>query len=177
MNVLAISASPRIGGNSDTLCDRFLQGAADAGHSTRKITLVQQDIHPCKACYGCGKTHACVQKDDMANILRALIDADVILLSTPTYFYSMDAQMKMMIDRCLPRFQEIVGKRFYLLATAADPEHDSIEPVLSGLRGFLACLPDAREEGVLYGTGAWEKGDVQRLPVMQMAYDAGKNLE
>lgn len=112
MNVLAISASPRKGGNSDTLCGRFLQGASEAGHTTKKIALAQKVLHPCNACYACGKSHVCVQKDDMADIQQAIIDADVIVLATPTYFYSMDAQMKMMIDRCLPRYQEMKGKRF-----------------------------------------------------------------
>lgn len=51
-----------------------------------------------------------------------------------------------------------------------------MEPVLAGLRGFLDCLPDAQEEGVLLAAGAWEKGDVLRLPVMEQAYETGKQL-
>lgn len=102
MKVLAISASPRKGGNSDVLCDQFLKGAAEAGNEIKKIALGQVNISPCAACYGCSKSHRCVKKDDMSQILQELIDADVIVLATPVYFYSMDAQMKIMIDRCLP---------------------------------------------------------------------------
>ena len=37
--VLILSASPRKGGNSDVLCDTFLRGATEAGHSVEKIFL------------------------------------------------------------------------------------------------------------------------------------------
>jgi multimeric flavodoxin WrbA len=106
MKVLAISASPRKGGNSDVLCDQFLKGAGEAGHETEKISLSDKRLNPCTGCYGCGKTNACVIQDDMAEILQKLTQADVIVLATPVYFYSMDAQMKMMIDRCLPGAKE-----------------------------------------------------------------------
>ena len=39
MKVLAISSSPRIGGNSDILCDRFLEGAKENGHETARVVL------------------------------------------------------------------------------------------------------------------------------------------
>ena len=48
----------------------------------------------------------------MERVLDELIHADTIILATPVYFYSMDAQMKIMIDRCLPRYQEIKNKDF-----------------------------------------------------------------
>ncbi|MDE6054278.1 MAG: flavodoxin family protein, partial [Lachnospiraceae bacterium] len=65
MKVLAVSASPRSGGNSDILCDQFLKGAAESGHETEKISIGHKNIHPCMACYGCRKTKVCVSKDDM----------------------------------------------------------------------------------------------------------------
>ena len=60
MKVLAISSSPRKGGNSDVLCDEFLKGAAESGHETQKIRLAEKNIAPCTACYGCVEHHACV---------------------------------------------------------------------------------------------------------------------
>lgn len=176
MKVLAISASPRKGGNSDVLCDQFLKGAAQSGHETEKISLRNRKISPCVACYGCQKNHVCVKKDDMAEIQQKLIDADIIVLATPVYFYSMDAQMKMMIDRCLPRYTEIQNKAFYLIVTAADPQPSAADETIAGLRGYLRCLPGAREKGIIYGTGTWDMGDVYRHPSLQEAYEAGKRL-
>ena len=176
MKVLAISSSPRAGGNSETLCDAFLQGAAEAGYETEKICLREKKLAPCLGCGACGSTHRCVQKDDAEAVLNALIEADIIVLASPVYFYCMSAQLKMLIDRCLPRYTEIKDKQFYFILTAADPNRRAMDGALAGLRGFLACLPGAQEKGVLYGCGAWDKGDVLGLPVKGEAYQMGKGL-
>lgn len=114
MKVLAISSSPRKGGNSDVLCDEFLKGAAENGHEVQKIRLAEKKIAPCLACYGCTDSHVCVRRDDMAEVLEALKAADVIVLASPVYFYSICAQMKTIIDRCLADYMAISGKTFYL---------------------------------------------------------------
>ena len=54
-NVLIISASPRKGGNSDTLCDQFRKGAEEAGNRVDKIRLARLSIDYCSACYACKK--------------------------------------------------------------------------------------------------------------------------
>ena len=176
MKVLAVSASPRIGGNSDVLCDRFLQGAMEAGHQIEKVNLGKKKFSPCIGCEVCAGTGKCVQKDDMEAMLEQMLEADVIFLATPVYFYCMDAQMKMFIDRSLPKYQKLRNKKFWLAVTAADTDRQAMEPTVEGMRGYLACLPGAEELGVIYGTGAWKKGDIETLPVMEEAYLAGKNL-
>ena len=177
MKVLAVSASPRRGGNSDVLCDRFLMGAEAAGHEAEKIRLADKRIGPCLACYACHSgARRCVQQDDMADIQQRIIDADVIVLAVPVYFYSMAAQMKTMIDRCLPRYTEMLDKRFYFIVTAADPQHEAAEETIAGLRGFLRCLPGAEERGIIYGTGAWDKGDIYKHPALDKAFDLGKSI-
>lgn len=177
MKVLAISASPRKGGNSDVLCDRFLLGASEAGHETEKISLNDVAIFPCRGCYACGESNKCIQKDDMAGILAKVISADVLVLATPVYFYCMDAQMKMFIDRCLPRYREIIDKKVYYIITAADPEHSAADGTIAGLRGFLTCLDGSTECGIVYGTGTWDKGDVYRHPSFENAYKMGKEVK
>lgn len=176
MKILAISASPRKGGNSDVLCDEFLKGAAESGHEVRKIRLAEKKIAPCLACYGCAETHICVRNDDMAEVLEALKAADVIVLASPVYFYSVCAQMKTMIDRCLADYQAIRGKAFYLIVTAADPQHSAADETLADFRGYLRCLPGAKEAGVILGIGTWDKGDVYRHPALQQAYEMGKEI-
>lgn len=176
MKVVAISGSPRIGGNSDILCDEFLKGAKEKGNEIAKINLASSNIHPCIACYGCKGDGKCVIEDDMTKILEILIEADVILLATPVYFYSMDAQMKIMIDRSLARYQEIKNKKFYFAVTAADPNHEAMDATIGGLKGYTDCLPGAEVIDVLFGTGAWEKGDILKLPVLGQAYEMGKSI-
>ncbi|WP_206809946.1 flavodoxin family protein [Paradesulfitobacterium ferrireducens] len=174
--VLVLSASPRKGGNSDLLCDQFLLGAREAGNQVEKIFLRDKKIGYCTGCESCYINHKCVQKDDMAEILDKMIAADVIVMATPVYFYTMNAQMKTLIDRTVPRYEEITGKEFYFIVAAADSSKQSMERTLDGFRGFTLCLNGAKEKGVVYGVGAWHKGDINGSAAMQQAYKMGKNV-
>ena len=173
-HVLILAGSPRRGGNSDLLCDAFARGAREAGHQVEKLYVQGQKIAPCLACYGCRGTGVCVQKDDMAAILDKMVGADVIVLATPVYFYSMDGQMKTLIDRTLPRYTEIRDKDFYFIATAAANER-AMERTMDALEGFTDCLPGALVRDRIYGAGVYQKGEVQSTQAMTQAYEDGKN--
>lgn len=176
-NVLIISASPRKKGNSSILCDRFAEGAAESGHNVEKIVLSDKKIGYCRGCGACNSTHSCVQKDDMAEILDKLIEADVIVLATPVYFYSVDGQMKTFIDRTVPRYTEISNKDFYFIMTAADTEKANLQRTMETFRGFTEdCLDGAREAGIIYGTNAWAIGEIKNTPAYDEAYKMGKNV-
>ena len=175
--VLIISSSPRKGGNSDTLCDQFRKGAEEAGNRVNKIRLAELTIDYCSSCYACKKIGHCVKQDDMEQVIAKMQEADVIVLATPVYFYTMCAQMKTMIDRTLGGAQMpgLENKEFYLIATAADGMA-AMERTIDGLRGYIECLPGAKEAGVIYGAGAWQLGDIQGSPAMQEAYQTGKSI-
>lgn len=176
MKVLIISSSPRKDGNSDVLCGQFAKGAAEAGHEVKTIALREKKIAPCKACYACMEKHICAIKDDMPEVFVALVEADVIVLATPVYFYSASAQLKAMIDRCLVNHKALAGKGFCFIVTAADPQREAADGTLAVLRGFTRCIPDTQEIGVIYGLGAWDKGDVYRHPAYEQAFEMGKEL-
>ena len=158
--VLILSGSPRKGGNSDILCDEFLRGAQDAGHKAEKIRVAEKKVAPCSGCYYCS-THggACVHKDDMADILQKMIDADVIVLASPVYFYSISAQLKAVIDR-----------------TMADEEKASADTTLTCFRGYADCVEGAVEKGVLVASGVYEPGAVRNTSAMAQAYEMGRNV-
>lgn len=175
-SVLILSASPRRGGNSDLLCDQFLLGAQEAGHRAEKIFLRDKRIGYCVGCEACqGNGGNCVQKDDMAEVLDKMIAADAIVMATPVYFYTMDAQMKTLIDRTVARYTKISDKDMYFIATAADDSRQAMERTMEGFRGFTSCLSGAKEKGIIYGTGAWKVGDIKGRPAMKQAYEMGKN--
>ncbi|MGN0636104.1 MAG: flavodoxin family protein [Acutalibacteraceae bacterium] len=175
--VLILSASPRKGGNSDILCDRFAEGAAESGHRVEKIFLSSGNIGYCRGCGVCNTTHKCVQKDDMAEILDKMVIADVIVLATPVYFYTMDGQMKTCIDRTVPRYTQMRNKDFYFILTAADPEKANLARTMEAFRGFTQdCLSGAREAGIVYGVGAWNVGEVRNTPAYNEAYAMGRSV-
>lgn len=175
--VLILSGSPRKNGNSDLLCEEFMRGAIDGGNRVEKIRVAEKHIECCKACYYCKNNNGqCVIKDDMAEVLQKMIDADVIVLASPVYFYSIDAQLKALIDRTVARWLEVKNKEFYYIVTCADEEKSSCETTLACFRGYADCVEGAKEMGVIYGTGVYEKGTVKGKVQMREAYDTGKNV-
>lgn len=127
--VLILSSSPRRKGNSDSLCDEFMQGAIDAGHQVEKIFLRDKVIHPCIGCDVCSsQKKPCPQNDDAAEVIRKMLEAEVIVMGTPVYFYSMSAQMKTLIDRCCGPYTEMKNKEFYFIATAAEDDEKNYGP-------------------------------------------------
>ncbi len=113
MQVLGIMGSPRIGGNSDLLLDAALRGAEAEGAECRKVVLQRLTVSPCRHCDGCTRTQGrCVVQDDMQTLYEPLRTADRIIIASPTFFMSLTAQTKMMIDRCQPFWvMKYVAKR------------------------------------------------------------------
>lgn len=109
------------------------------------------------------------------DIAQKMMQADIFVLATPVYFYSMCGQMKTMIDRTFFFAAGLEGKDFYLIATAADGKAE-MERTVDSLCGFTDCLPDAKVKGVIYGQRAWQLGDIQSNPAMQEAYRMGKDI-
>lgn len=173
-NILILSGSTRKGGNSDLLCDQFQKGALEGGHAAEKIYISDLNIAYCTGCYACEKSGVCVIKDDMTAVLDKMQAADVIVLATPVYFYTMSAQLKTVIDRTVSRYMAISNKEFYFIATAAEKK-SMIERTIDGLRGFTDCLPGAVVKGVVYGEGAWKIGEIKGTKAMQEAFEMGKN--
>ena len=175
--VLVLSASPRKGGNSDLLCDQFILGAKEAGNQTEKIFLRDKEINYCLACDTCkGNGVDCKQKDDMAEVMDKIIASDIIVMATPVYFYNMNAQMKTLIDRTYSRYTEITNKDIYFIMTAAVSHKEALERTIEGFRGFTSVLSGAKEKGVIYGTGAWNIGDIKGSKSMDQAYEMGKTI-
>lgn len=172
--VLILSGSPRKGGNSDLLCDEFLKGAKESGNDAEKIFLRDKKIGYCVACYYC-KDHngECAIKDDMAEIIDKMLAADVIVLASPVYFYSIDAQLKTVIDRTVAKWLEIKNKEFYYIMTAAEDSSTVMDCTLECFRGLAACLEGSKEKGIIYGKGVYASGEIKNTPYMKQAYEMG----
>lgn len=176
-NVLIVSSSPRRQGNSDLLCDQFLQGALEAGHNAETIFLRDHKVSYCVGCGHCIEHKGtCTQKDEMARLAQKLLEADVIVLATPVYFYTMSAQLKTFIDRCCPYYTQLSDRDFYFILTAAETDWNLMTRTVESLRGFTSCLDRPREKGIVYGVGAWEKGDILKSPAMAQAHEMGRNV-
>lgn len=99
MQIIVLTGSPNRKGSTNLLADCFRQGAQEAGHTVELIDTAHANIHPCTGCIRCGYQGPCVQKDDVEDIRRKILQADMLVFATPLYYYGMSAQLKTMIDR------------------------------------------------------------------------------
>ena len=173
--VLVISASPRKGGNSETLADEFIAGAREAGHQVEKVVLYDKAIGFCRGCLACQKTRRCVIEDDAEVIREKMLTVEVIAWATPIYYYEMCGQMKTMIDRSNPLFPaDYAFRDIYLLATAADGEEKAMDGAIKGLQGWIDCFEKSSLAGVVKGLGVDETGAIHNFPeVKKAARDMG----
>lgn len=102
MKVVAINGSARKDGNTAILINYVFSELHNEGIETELVQLAGKKIHGCIACYKCweNKDQQCAMKDDFANeCIQKMIEADGIILGSPTYFSDVTTEMKALIDR------------------------------------------------------------------------------
>lgn len=99
--IVILNGSPRKKGNTAALTAAFTRGAEASGHIVTEFFLGSMDIHGCKGCFGGGKNpeSPCVQKDDMDKIYPVYKEADIVVLATPLYYWTISGQLKTAFDR------------------------------------------------------------------------------
>lgn len=151
INVLAIYGSHRRGQNSDILVDKVLEGIGSDVTSTERIYASSQGIKNCTACEGCYKLGRCVIEDEMQEVYKAIDKADIVVSSSPLYFYSVSSHMKKLIDRCQAVWaskyrtgSSLISKKHrigYIVCTAGEPENKSrFECAVKVLELFYKCI-------------------------------------
>ena len=99
MKIIGITASPHENGNTATLIRKSLDAAASKGAEVEYVNLAKLNIQPCKGCNYCKAHENCVQKDDFSQVVEKIAGADGILMGSPVYFFDINAQQKILIDR------------------------------------------------------------------------------
>ena len=174
--VLIISSTPRKGGNSDKLCDAFAEGTNEAGNKVEKMRISDLKIGYCTGCYACQKTGKCAIKDDAQGVIDKMMAADVIVLASPVYFYSICAQLKALIDRTVVVYPNLTNKRFYYILTMADTDRTKFDGPIAALRGFLDCYEGSKEADMVCADGVYEKGTVNGTKFIAEAKALGQSV-
>jgi len=99
MLIVGVSGSPRVGGNTDMILQEALAAAKEEGADVKLIRISDYNLKPCDACRTCYSTKKCVIDDDGEKVYQELLEADGIILGSPSYFQGVTAQMKIFIDR------------------------------------------------------------------------------
>jgi multimeric flavodoxin WrbA len=186
LKVLAIAGSPRRGGNTETLLDRVVAGAAAAGAETEKIVACNLKMRGCLHCGGCQETGVCIQTDDMTEIYPKLQQMDAFVLASPLMFMNVSSQAKMIIDRlqCLwvAKYvlkQPLTGgrKRHGLFVCAGGMDRpDMFAGIHMTIRAVFGTLDVKLDEEMLY-PDTDEKGAILAHPTaLTDAFASGQRL-
>jgi len=117
IKVLAFAGSPRRHGNSETLLDWVLAPMVmDPEVMVEKVPLTEANINICRGCNACEKLNKCVQRDGMDTYHDKIVDADIILLSSPIFCMGIAALPKALIDR-----MQVFRSRKYVLKLPVIP--------------------------------------------------------
>lgn len=117
--IVVITSSPHRNGMTSVLAEQFIKGTEAKGHSVFRFDAAFHNIHGCLVFDACGMNGLCVQKEDIENdLIMRLVNADLIALITPVYYWHVSAQLKTCIYRFYARTGRISGKQSVLLATA-----------------------------------------------------------
>lgn len=178
-NVLILHGSPRKNGNTALLSEAFERGALEAGHKVRRIFIRSKKIQGCLGCGACQRNGGnCVQKDDMTEIYKAMLEADVIVFASPVYFYTWTAQMKTVIDRTFAVEQRLTDKTFYLIGAGAASSEDYMETMKTTFEQYVNCFRAGGNSvgGSVFGLSANQPGDMAGSTAERKAYELGKMI-
>lgn len=178
MKVLIITGSPHANGTSSYLAKQFMKGAKDKGHEVNLVDAGNLQIRGCLGCNYC-RSHGdvCIQNDKMADIMPYVLEADLILLSSPVYIMGPSAQLKTFLDRFYVSFLELrkMHKKWALIMTC----NDQTTTVLAPSQSFFHVLMDHlgwESYAEIYAQGYNTKEDVMNSKYATEAYQCGYSL-
>ncbi len=188
MRLLAINGSPRRGGNTDRLLEKFIEGAVRAGAETRTLVVCDLKIEGCRHCDACLAKGQCMVQDDMQGVYRELEAADSIVIGSPLHFMSVSAQLKALIDRCqamwsrkyvlkIPPLGDVRQRKGFLISVGGRRSIPNLfEAELVTIKTFFRTL-DVSYCGELLIPGIDARDDIMKHPeALEKAFEEGREL-
>lgn len=177
MKIVVLQGSPNKKGSTFILADCFRQGAEDAGHTVEMIDVAHAKIHPCTGCIHCGYEGPCVQKDDVEEIRKKILGADMLVFATPLYYYGMSAQLKTLIDRFCAFNSSMQRKHMksVLLTVAWNSDSWTFEALEAHYKTLVRYL-NLTDMGMVLGYGCGTPSMTEHSKYPQQAYQLGNRL-
>jgi len=123
-------------GNTAALVNVVLDRCRAGGLSTSFVSLAGKVILPCTGCEFCSTEHRCVLEDDWDEVIGMILDAQVLVIGGPVYFYEVCGHLKNFIDRTYSLYhgKQLVGRHGAAIAVHAEKGGDR---AIETLEAFL----------------------------------------
>ena len=177
MKVLILTGSAKRNGTSTLLAGEYQRGAEEVGHAVEIFRAGTAKVHGCTGCNHCeyGK-NSCVFRDDMDELNPKLLEADVIVIASPIYYWGISSQLKAVIDRWQPTVFAMQGhKKVVLLTTQASDEDWVTEPVDAWYKNLVRFM-EWEDAGRLAAKGVMSRVNIEATDYPQQAYALGMQL-
>lgn len=178
--IIVLNGSPRKNGNTSSLVRDFTKEAEAAGNTVTAFFLDEMDIRGCKGCFGGGKDidSPCRQKDDMEKIYPAFRDADVVVMASPLYYWTLSGQLRTAFDRLFAVSECDAGyrtpaKECVLLMAAAGNDFDDVGRYYENLIKLLGW----KDLGSVLAGGVQDAGDIEGMPALEEARKLGASIK
>ena len=188
--ILIILGGGRKKGNTAQLADAFMKGAMEAGHKTELISLNQLQVNGCIGCNACRYGKPCVQKDDFNSLVPKILEADLLVLASPLYFWTISSKIKAFIERfyCiaqkddnppLGRYEKYPVHDCALLMTSADDFFWTFEQAVSYYQFTMVNYIGFHNKGMLLAGGCGDtngRPGIGKTDHLMEAYEFGKRI-
>jgi len=178
MKIVVINSSPHSDSESTSkyLAQRFTEGAQSAGHEVFVFDADKEETHPCKGCDKCGMNGPCIFKDAIeTKLMPKMLEADMLVLVTPLYYYGMSAQLKTVVDRFYSRTTKLNRKKSVIMATAYNSADWTMEALLSHYDTLVRYM-NWQDCGKVMAIGCGYRSLVEQSEFGEQAYKIGANL-
>lgn len=138
MQVLGISGSMRRDGNTALLVKAVLDHCHASGVHTEFVSLAGLEIKPCTGCEKCKKSKECVVvDDDWHAVIDKVMDCDVLVIGSPTYYFDVCGHLKNFIDRTYSLYHDrsLSGKKAVIVTVHATKGSSRAQETLEGFLG------------------------------------------
>lgn len=181
LHVLAISGSPRKGGNTESLVEAAAAPFLEAGHGVERFYLSERSVAPCTACEACADGGTCPIEDDFAGLLERFTGYHAVIVGSPVYNRNITAQLQAVFNRfhCVFHGRPLRGRTCFGGAIAVGGAPNSQGITLSVIYNFLLSLGLCGVPGPLNGVSAVARarGEVRQQPgSLAAARVLGENL-
>ena len=178
--IIVLNGSPRKNGNTSALVKVFREGAESAGHTVTEFWLGGMKINGCRGCCAGGKNpeSPCVQKDDMEQIYPAYKEADVVVLASPLYYWTISGQLKCAFDRlfavaeCDPSYTNPRKESALLMAAEGNGFEETVY-WYDRLMGHIGW----KDWGKVLCGGVMAVGDINGKPELEEARKLGASIK